>query len=377
MKGYLLNMSNGKKFSTWTEISLDSIADNVQLIKEKTGVLVMAVVKANAYGHGLVHAAKAALRGGATWLGVARIEEGVALREAGLKCPILVVGYIPGDMAGMAINQDISMTIWSFEQLETISSASQISERQAKIHLKVDTGMSRLGIHSNDVQALAEKVDNDPKVVFEGLFTHFARADEQDQSSTEHQEKVFRTILDLLATNGLKPKLAHAANSAAILFRPSAYFNMVRSGIAIYGLHPSNACQLSTDFRPALAWKTTLSQVKTLPSGSGVSYGHEYITQNEERIGTVPVGYADGLRRVPGNQVLIRGSYVPVVGRVCMDQILVRLDAVPTAVEGDEVVIIGTQGQNRITAEQVAELWGTINYEVVCGIGARVQRVFV
>ena len=369
-------MSNNNKYSTWAEINLNAIADNVRLIKDKTGVLVMAVVKANAYGHGLIHAAKAALRGGATWLGVARIEEAVSLREAGLKCPILVVGYVPGELAELAINQDISMTIWSFEQLNTISSATKGVERLAKIHLKVDTGMSRLGVQHNEVQPLAEQVDNDTRVFFEGLFTHFARADEQDLSPTAHQEQVFRTTLDSLAAKGIRPKLVHAANSAAALCRPGAYFNMVRPGIAIYGLHPSNACQLPTDFRPALAWKSALSQVKTLPAGRGVSYGHEYVTKNEERIGTVPVGYADGFRRIPGNQILIGGIKVPVVGRVCMDQILVQLDRVPSAKEGDEVVIIGTQEQNEITAEQLADQWGTINYEVVCGIGARVPRIF-
>jgi alanine racemase len=377
MKGYLLDMSNSKTFSTWAEINLDAIVKNVQLIRDHTGVQVMAVVKANAYGHGLIPVAKAALRGGASWLGVARIEEAVELREAGLNCPILVMGHIPGEKMVTAINQDISVTIWSLEQLKTISAAAQMSKTQAKVHLKIDTGMSRLGIQPNEVQSLAEMVNIDPWVIFEGLFTHFARADEDDQTPTEHQEWIFTTTLTSLTATGIRPPFVHAANSAATLSRPSSHFNMVRPGIVIYGLHPSMVRQLPVEFRPALAWKTTLSQVKTLPPGRGISYGHEYVTQNDERIGTVPVGYADGYRRVAGNQVLIEGKLVPVVGRVCMDQISVQLDGVPTAKQGDEVVIIGTQGENSIAAEQVAELWGTINYEVVCGISARVRRVFV
>ncbi len=369
-------MKENDVYSTWIEIDLSAIENNVELIRKKTGVRVMAVVKANAYGHGTMPVARAALRGGAAWLGVARIEEALNLREAGLDCPILVLGYSPAGKVSEAINQNISLTLWSLEQLKSVSSSAQKIDKQAKIHLKVDTGMSRLGVQPNETLALAEEINASPGIIFEGIFTHFARADEEDPSSSENQSRKFRNVLNSLTTAGISPPLVHAANSAAALSQPSSYFAMVRPGIAIYGLEPSNDWQLPEEFQTALVWKTILSQVKTLPAGRGVSYGHEYVTRGAERIGSIPVGYADGFRRVRGNQVLIGGMRVPVVGRVCMDQISVQLDEVPNAKEGDEVVIIGAQGELEITAEQVAELWGTINYEVVCGIGARVPRIY-
>jgi alanine racemase len=369
-------MSNGKFYSTWVEINLAAIENNVKLIQDMTKVQVMAVVKANAYGHGVIPVAEAALRGGASCLGVARIEEAVELREGGLNCPILILGYTPSEKYLSAIDHGISITVWSSGQLKAISSNAQEVELRANVHLKVDTGMNRLGVHPQEVLDLAEQINLDPWLIFEGIFTHFARADELDLTSSKDQERVFKETLESLKKLGIKPAYVHAANSAATISQPGSYFSMVRPGIAIYGLHPSNLCQLPDRFQTALSWKTTLSQVKTLPPGRGVSYGHEYVTQREERIGTVPVGYADGFRRVSGSKVLIGGKYVPVVGRVCMDQILVQLDEIPTAKEGDEVVIIGAQKGKVITAEQVAELWGTINYEVVCGIGARVPRVY-
>jgi alanine racemase len=346
----------------------------VALIEEYCKVPVMAVVKANAYGHGLLPTTRAAVEGGATWLGVARVEEAENLREGGLQEPILVMGYTPADRMESAIHQDISITIWSHEQLQLVSSAARNVGKNAKIHLKIDSGMGRLGVQPGEVLSLASQINGKAGVSFEGVFTHFARADDEDQATTDEQEQVFRIILNSFAKAGINPPFVHAANSAAAIARPSTQFNMVRPGIALYGLQPSKTAQLSKEYRPALVWKTVLSQVKTLPSGRGISYGHEYVTEKEELIGTLPVGYADGFRRVPGNQVLIGGNIVPIVGRVCMDQVCVQLDDVPTAKEGDEAVIIGSQGNNAISAEQVAERWGTINYEVVCGVSARVPR---
>jgi alanine racemase len=375
-KDTLHTMREYDDYSTWIEIELSAIEKNVELIRKKTGVRVMAVVKANAYGHGTVPVARASLQGGATWLGVARTEEALNLREAGLDCPILVLGYSPAGKVSEAIIHNVSLTLWSGEQLKHMSSSAVKVGKQAKLHLKVDTGMSRLGVQPNETLAIAEEINKSPGVIFEGIFTHFARADEEDPSATENQGQKFRNVLKSLTTSGINPPLVHAANSAAALSQPSSYFNMVRPGIAIYGLEPSKKRRLPEEFQAALMWKSVLSQVKTLPPGRGISYGHEYVTRGIERLGTVPVGYADGFRRVRGNQVLIGGKHIPVVGRVCMDQISVQLDEVPSAQEGDEVVIIGPQGDVKITAEQVAELWGTINYEVVCGIGARVPRIY-
>jgi alanine racemase len=215
-----------------------------------------------------------------------------------------------------------------------------------------------------------------PNLHLEGVFTHFAKADESDMTSTDSQLRIFREIVDNWESSGPRPPLVHCANSAAALRKPDAVYDLVRVGIAMYGLHPSSVCKLPGVVRPALSWKSCLAQVKVLPPGRGISYGHIYTTKAEERIGTIPVGYADGFRRVEGNEVLVGGKRVPVVGRVTMDQIMVQLDALPSAQPGDEVVIIGSQERERISAEDVAERWGTINYEVTSGILKRVTRVY-
>lgn len=370
-------MENKDAYATWVEIDLSAIENNVRFIVQETGVQVMAVVKANGYGHGAVQAAQAALRGGATWLAVARIEEALELRQEGLKAPILLLGYTPPACMGEAILNDLSLTVWSAEQVQAAAIHANRANKPASLHLKVDTGMSRIGVQPEAARHLAEQIATSDGVTLEGIFTHFARADEADRATTDEQERLFIKALAELDSAGLRPPLVHCANSAASLTRPSAIFDLVRLGIAMYGLHPSRECPLPDSFRPALSWKTVLSQVKALPPGRGVSYGHEYTTRAEERIGTIPVGYADGLRRGAPNQALAAGVKVPVVGRVCMDQVMLQLDKVPEAKAGDEVVLIGEQGGERISAEEVAERWGTINYEVVCGIGRRVPRVYI
>ncbi|MDP3184448.1 MAG: alanine racemase [Anaerolineales bacterium] len=365
-----------ERCATWVEVDLSVIAENVRRIRARVGVQVMAVVKANGYGHGAVPVARAALEGGATWLAVARSEEAFELRRAGLDCPILLLGLLPPARIGEAIGQRISLTVWDADQLPPLSAAAQRAGEAARLHLKVDTGMSRLGVQPPEVPALARRLAATPGLLFEGLFTHFARADEPQVETTADQERLFYKVLAALESEDLRPPLVHAANSAAALTRPSAYNDMVRLGIAMYGLHPSAQVPCPEGVRPALAWKAVLAQVKTLPAGRGVSYGHIYVTSRAERIGSVPLGYADGFRRVNGNQVLVSGRRVPVVGHVCMDQFMLQLDSVPEAKAGDEVVIIGEQGEERIAAEEVAARWGTINYEVVCGIGARVPRLY-
>jgi alanine racemase len=370
-------MSFSREYSTWIEIDQAAIENNVRLLHKMTGVQVMAVVKANGYGHGSIPVAKAALRGGAAWCGVARIEEALELRQGGIDCPILVLGYTPKARFESAVAHEISMAAWTVEQAELASKIAAGVGRIAKLHLKVDTGMSRLGVRPESTLDLANILATLPGIKYEGVFTHFARADEADQSTNEVQERCFRDVLDTLASVELIPPWIHAANSAAAIARPDAKFNLIRPGIAIYGLHPSSECRLPPGFIPALSWKAVLSQVKMVTAGTGVSYGHEYSTASSERIGTLPVGYADGFRRVPGNQVLILGQHMPVIGRVCMDQVMVQLDSAPQAQEGDEAILIGSQGSERITAEEVAATWGTANYEVVCGLGARVPRVYL
>lgn len=336
----------------------------------------MAVVKANAYGHGAVAVSRAALKAGATWLAVARVEEALELREAQIDAPILILGYTPPEQVDAMVAAGVSLTVWSADQIQSIAEIAAELKIPAKLHLKVDTGMSRLGVQLQGAVELARAISTHPDLNLEGVFTHFARADESDPETTEFQLEGFRSLVNSLEKLDLRPDLVHSANSAAGLAFPRSWFDLIRVGIAMYGLQPSEARPLPGAFRPALSWKSSLSMVKTLPPGRGVSYGHVYRTDHEERIGTIPVGYADGFRRVEGNRVLVAGKEVPVVGRVTMDQIMVQLDSVPKAQVGDEVVLIGVQGDASISAEDVARRWGTINYEVTSGISRRVPRIY-
>ncbi len=369
-------MLSNEKFSTWAEIDLAAIENNVRLLVQSTEAQIMAGLKANAYGHGVIPVSQAVRRAGATWCGLARVEEAMELRYAGYDGPILVLGFTAPGRVRSLIEADVAMAVWSEAQLEAFALAASEVGKPARVHLKVDTGMSRLGIPAEKALKLAGRIEQQQGVDFEGVFTHFARADEPDPGPTIEQERALRLVVERLEEAGLRPPLVHAANTAASLTRPSSHLDMLRVGIAIFGLHPSPDCRLPEGFQPAMAWKSQLSQVQRLPKGRGVSYGHEYVTRKTERIGTVPVGYADGFRRVSGNVVLIGGRRVPVVGRVCMDQISLQLDGVADAQVGDEVVLFGEQGSERIRAGEVAERWGTINYEVVCGLSPRVRRIY-
>ena len=365
------------RLATWVEVDLACLEANVRHLARMASVPLMAVVKANGYGHGAVPVASAALRGGATWCGVARPEEALELRRGGLGCPILLLGWAPRETLPELVAGSVSLTVWSTSQVDEIAGVAGSLGRKARLHLKVDTGMARLGVPPSEAVELARRIRDADGVSLEGLFTHFACADDPGSGVTQAQESELRWVESALAAAGLRPGLVHAANSAAILVRRDARFDLVRPGIALYGLEPSPQCPLPPALQPALSWKAVLTQVKVVPPGRGVSYSHRYTTTRDERIGTVAVGYGDGYRRTDGNQVLVGGRRVPVVGRVCMDQALVQLDAVPEARAGDEVVLIGAQGGERLRAEDLAAAWGTIAYEVVCGITARVPRRYV
>ena len=336
----------------------------------------MAIVKAEAYGHGAIRVAEMACKAGASLLGVARAGEALDLRAAGIDKPILLMGWSPPARLEALIKEHISLTYWSDDQLGDIARAAEKIGGRANVHLKIDTGMSRVGVMPDGATRLAEEAARLSNVHLEGVFTHLARADESDLTSTDVQNQMFHKLISDWEALGLRPALVHCANSAAALGKPDSWYDLVRVGIAMYGLHPSAECQLPGVVRAALVWKSVLSQVKVLPPGRGISYGHRYTTSSEERIGTIPVGYADGFRRVEENIVLVGGKRVPVVGQVTMDQIMVQLDSLPNAQTGDEVVLIGSQGDERISAEDVADRWGTINYEVTSGIMKRVPRVY-
>ena len=374
---------------TWLEIDHGAIAHNVRrLVALAEGRQLLISLKADAYGHGAVQVAQTALLNGATWLGVATLSEGVALRRAGIAAPILVLGYTPAWQARDVIRHGLTPTVYGIEVGQALSRAALALERQARVHVKVDTGMGRLGISPQDAVAFVRSLAALPGVIVEGIFTHLSVADggsEWEQAYTAGQLKRFSDTLDALRSEGIDIPLVHGVNSAGLLdatvgslaaAAPLAGHTLVRAGIAVYGLHPSAEVQLPEDFRPALSWKTQVAQVKTLPPGSYVSYGATYCTPDARRIAVIPVGYADGFRRAPQNwgEVLVRGSRAPIVGRVTMDQTMIDVTQIAGVRQGDEVVLIGAQGTDRITAEEVAARLGTINYEVVSAILARVPR---
>ncbi len=391
---------------TWLEIDLGAIAHNVRRLKEMAeDAQLMISLKADAYGHGAVQVAQTALLNGATWLGVACLSEGVALRQAGIAAPILILGYTPAWQARDVLRHDLTATVFDLDVARALSRAALALDRPARVHVKVDTGMGRLGIFPGEALGLIKELRDLPGLVVEGIFTHFAVADgtsEWELNYTAEQSAAFDLVLGELITAGIELPLIHAENSAALLqssaisHPPSAathhaprttyhaspvthhdsHPNLIRLGIAVYGLDPSPHVRCPADFRPALAWKTQVAQVKELPGGSYVGYGAAYRTSGVERIAVIPVGYADGFRRSPQHwgEVLVRGRRAPIVGRICMDQTMINVTDIPHVRQGDEVVLIGRQGDDRITAEEVAARLGTINYEVVSAILARVPR---
>jgi alanine racemase len=364
-------------YGTWLEIDLDRIEENFHILESTAGCKVMPVVKANAYGHGLEKVAARLEAAGASWFGVARVEEAMLLRGAGIKANILVLGYTSPTRVPHAVKENVTLTVYDFDVARQYHEQSNAIAVPVKVHAKIDTGMGRLGIQMDRSVEFLQYLQESPYIQLEGIFTHFACADEPGADTTSQQLERFNQILKQAGITEQSSLLIHAANSAGALEFPSARFDLVRTGISIFGLSPSQAVTLPAGIRPALSWKTRLISVKTLPPDHGVSYGFKYVTQKEERIGVVAVGYGDGLRRTPGNQVLIRGKKVKIVGNVCMDQCMVQLDSLPDAQIGDEVVIIGEQNGASISATDIANHWQTINYEVICGLASRMPRYFL
>ena len=367
---------------TWVEIDLSAIANNTRQIQllVGSGVRILASLKADAYGHGALKVARTVLHNGASMLGVATVSEAAPLREAGIHAPMLVFGYVPHWQMREAVRQDLTITLYSIESAQALSRAAQALKQTVKVHVKVDTGMGRLGIRAERIAKVLEllhEISDLPRLELEGIFTHFAMADTQDQTHARMQLTRFQDVLQFIEEKHIRPPLVHAANSAAILSLPESHFDMVRPGIALYGLDPSSEVRLPSEFRPALSFKTQVAQVKVIPEGESISYGCTYTTDRSTRIAILPVGYADGFRRAPTNwgSVLVHGQEAPLLGRVCMDQCMIDVSHIPQVRVGDEVVLIGRQEEASLTAEQVAQRLGTINYEVVSEILARVPRV--
>ncbi len=362
---------------TWLRIDLDALAHNISRLRDIAGVPLMAVLKADAYGHGATRAARTALDNGAVSLAVATIGEARTLRDADINAPILVLGYTPPWQARDAVARNITCTIFDDDIAHALSNAAVELQREAVVHIKVDTGMARLGLDPKDVGAFLRKLHRPdfPRLRVEGIYSHFATADSADERFALHQLERFAAVLDTLASTGLRPPIAHMANSAALLRFPAARFDMARPGIACYGLSPAPETPTPEDFRPALSFHTEVAQVKTHPPHTPISYGGIFITRRLARIATIPVGYADGFRRTPPwREVLVRGRRAPVVGRVCMDYAMIDVTEIEGVKRGDPVVLIGAQGNDRITADEVARWLGTINYDVVTTILARVPR---
>jgi alanine racemase len=361
---------------SWVEVDLEALAHNVKSIKSMIGaVALMAVVKADAYGHGAVSVSRTALLNGAEYLAVGSMTEALELTEAGIDAPILVLNYTPISAVRQAIRQRITLTVYDLDIARAYDRSARELGGKLLVHVKVDTGMGRLGVMAAEALPFFRHLFNLKHLEIEGIYTHFAAADE-DPDFTAQQVKTFKDILKPLRASGFNFAYTHAANSAGTLASPDNHFNMVRVGLAMYGLSPSSAVPVPPDFRPVLSWKTVIAQVKTLPRGHTVGYGRTYVTSEDERIAVIPVGYADGFRRAPNHwgEVLVHGQRAPIVGRISMEKTTINVSHIPDVTIGDEVVLLGYQGDESITADDIAARLGTINYEVVTTILPRAAR---
>ncbi len=379
---------------TWAEVNLDAYAHNIRELRRitRSPARLMAVVKANGYGHGSVEVAREALQNGAQYLGVARINEAIPLREAGLEVPILIFGYTPPDLAPLLIDYELTQTVYSLSTASALSEQATRIGKKIIIHLKVDSGMGRLGFlltatndtrddiaTQNSVRAI-ETISRLPGLTVEGIFTHFATADSAEKSYADMQLDRFMDLLTRLQKQGLEPPVRHAANSGALIDMPDSHLDMVRPGIATYGLHPSDEVNKSrVDLRPVMSLKSRIIHLKRVPPGFNISYGITFQTKNHTTIATVPVGYADGFNRLLSSRghMLVHGQRVPIVGRVCMDLTMLDVGEVSGVALEDEVVVFGEQGNEAVTADEIASGLDTINYEIVSTITARVPRIYL
>jgi len=368
--------------STWAEVDLDRIASNVRRLARHVGprTELMAVVKADGYGHGAVEVAETALESGASRLAVAVLDEGVELRRAGIDAPVLVLGHTPPELARDVVYWGLSQAVYDVGLVEALSRAAVSEGGQVGVHVKLDTGMGRLGVGTaEEAVALGRRVMELDGVYVEGVYTHFAVADLADKTHTWEQFRRYERMIGEMEGEGIDVGLRHVANSAAAISLPELSLDAVRVGLALYGLYPSPRMRETIRLEPAMSWKTRVVLVKRLPPGTPISYGHTYVTPTEKMIATLPVGYADGYNRLLSNraQVLVHGTRAPVVGRVCMDHLMVDVTHIPDVCQGDEVVLMGEGGAEHVPAEELARLVGTINYEIVALIGRRVPRAYL
>ena len=364
--------------NTYVKIDLDAIEANVNAVLARAGTDVMAIIKADAYGHGAIALAQL-LQDKCRFFGVSSVLEALELRRAGLRNPILILGHTPVSAFPALIEDDIRPAIYSYDDALALSEAALRAGKKALFHLVVDTGMSRIGFQATEEDAdICAKIANLPHLTVEGLFSHFATADCADLSRAQKQSACFDAFYEMLLQRGLQIPIRHLNNSAGLINFDNHY-EMVRAGIILYGLYPSHEVDPTRlPLRPALQWFSHVTHVKTLPAGREIGYGGTYVTTAPTCVATIPVGYADGYRRSLSNKfyVLIRGQKAPILGRVCMDQLMVDVTAIPGVETGDQVVLVGRSGEEEITAEAIADAAGSFHYEFVCGISRRVPRLY-
>lgn len=366
----------------YATVDLDAIRQNMEAMKANIakGTMICGVVKSDGYGHGSVPVAKAVED--LVWgYAVAAVEEGWVLRDHHITKPILVLGYVPEEEFESLVEQEIRYTVSEWKEVEILSKIAQKLGKNAYVHIKMDTGMGRIGLRfAEEILTLAQKIENLPNIVIEGIFTHMATADMADKTKAKEQIRMFKEMLQLLENNGIYIPIRHCSNSAGIIDLKEANIDMVRAGIALYGLYPSeevnkeNVCLI-----PALELKSIVSYLKTVPKGSPIGYGATFVTQKETKVATVSIGYGDGYPRALSNKgyALVRGKKAPIIGRICMDQFMMDVSDIPEIQQGDTVTLIGKDQNEQITVEELAELAGTFNYEFVCDLGKRIPRVYI
>jgi alanine racemase len=367
---------------THAEINLTALRSNFNAIRRHVGpgVKIMGIVKANAYGHGFVEVAKSLVEYGVDYLGVGFLEEGVVLRQNGVGVPVLVLGGVLGHQIGEFLANDLEITVSSTELARWIENdVARRNSTKARVHLKIDTGMERIGVRAENAIQFAENVCRLPHLDVVGIYSHFATSEERDKTFAVGQLGKFLGVLESLRKTGIEIPVPHMANSGAIIDMPDARLAMVRPGISLYGIYPSRETSESIPLKPVLTLKSSVVFIKDVPAGTSISYGRKYFTKDKTRIATIPVGYGDGYRRALSNtaDVLIRGVRCRIVGTVCMDQIMVDIGAVPDVHVGEEVVLIGRSGGESISAWELSSLHGSIPYELLTGLTARVPRVFI
>lgn len=368
---------------TWLEISPINLQYNCETVKKIVGdsVRVCAVVKANGYGHGVIEVSKACLAAGADFLAVAMISEAMELREAGFSCPILILGWTPEEGYEQAIANEVRLALFNVEEAEKLNAKAKEMGKKALVHLKLDTGMSRIGFQADETGLrIAEAILNMEFITVEGIFSHFSKADEADKSFARLQLAAFKQFNDQLQQRtGVRIPIQHMAASAGIIDLPEGHLDMVRPGIMLYGFQPSDEMQHSADVKPALCWKARVGRVQKLPAGRLIGYNGTFELQKETMVATVPVGYADGYNRLLSNRgyVICRGKKLPIIGKVCMDQFMIDVSQLPDLKVGDEVILLGEDQGVSITVTEMANMLKTIEHEVVCGIAPRVPKFYI